>query len=235
MLNLLLALALTSSISGNDIDIPTPLNTQVETTVDYSTNSDIVSAINETNELLETILAPQTIIDSGSFGLSDMSIAGYSNPSTHIIGSLPSSTNSWNLGLTFPVFSNYTYTLTITCDTSSVYGGCIYSLGNDFSPGTEVLDYTYYSLVPNGVAEITFTPSEDCFFYFDINGDNSKISKSVSWVHSYQQTYSFSDIGDKLVAQERQLDNITFVVIVLLLLPIIKGITNKLTHRKENS
>lgn len=103
MLNLLLALALTSSISGNDIDIPTPLNTQVETTVDDSTNADIVSAINETNELLETILASQTVI------------------------------------------------------------------------------------------------------------------------------------SDKLVSQERQLDNITFVVIVLLLLPIIKGITNKLTHRKENS
>ena len=225
MLNLIFGLILTSTIgiadiSGNDIVEDELIMLTSELPSD-ATNQDIVNAINENTSVINAVVDAKTISKNATISKENTRFAGlfefYLSDSCDVNFDL-----DFNLGWNSTFYIFYSSTP-------------VESFSQDLTPSQyNNIELLYEQSSSNFAINETFS-CESGYFYFYIRYRqiNDGLPRSIDVTYYTLQSYSMSDVGHIITDQQRQLDNITFCVVLLAFYPLIQDIIKKLGFRKE--
>ena len=237
MLNLFLGLVLTSAIgiadiSGNDVLEDNPIMLTSEVPSD-ATNQDIVNAIDNQTDIIESILDPLPILQTST--ISDIPICYfYYNFTNNVVQSLSESAFNGGRGsYYFPVYEGHTYSLNYSVSTYGQTYFCFLKSLPDYSFDNTII--TDFTLLSSTTSSFEYTATSNGFILVSTGwgyGIFTSLSDILDSYYSYK-TFSMSQIGSILSDEQRQLDNISFCVILLAFYPLIQDIIKKLGFRKE--
>lgn len=225
MINLLLGLVLTSAIgiadiSSNDITEDDSIMLTSEVLAD-ATNQDIINAINENTNVINAIVDAKSVSKDGIINKETTRFSGlfeFYLPNSCDVNFNINFNLGWNSN--FYVFYSPTPIENFSQDLDLSQYSNITQLYNTYSS--------------NFVINETFS-CESGYFYFYIRYRtlSNDLPRFLNVTYHTLESYSMSEVGHIITDQQRQLDNITFCVVLLAFYPLLQDIIKKLGFRKE--